>query len=177
MEKLQKELFELQPTIKDICLREKESLPSSLLFSQQKITAGENYKGLPYLVMDYPRVFERQDLMTFRTMIWWGNEASLTLHLQGKYWDKYQNLVIKNLKETASQNLNWCVNSTPWEYHFEPDNYLPISDVSDFSNDKKFCKISRKLPLSSLEKLPTFIEESTTLFLTLLEANNGKRDS
>jgi hypothetical protein len=47
-----------------------------------KIFRGENYKKLPYIVLDYPRTFSAENIFAYRTMFWWGKEFSFTLHLQ-----------------------------------------------------------------------------------------------
>src|ERR1700733_216708 len=49
-----------------------------------KISKGENYKGLPYLILDYPRSFEKEDILAIRTLFWWGHFFSITLHVAGK---------------------------------------------------------------------------------------------
>lgn len=36
-----------------------------------KISKGENYLGLPYLVLDYPRNFASDNTFAIRTMFWW----------------------------------------------------------------------------------------------------------
>ena len=38
-----------------------------------KISRGENYRGLPYLILDYPAYFSQKDIFAFRTMFWWGH--------------------------------------------------------------------------------------------------------
>src|SRR5688500_20050079 len=50
-----------------------------------KISKGENYMGLPYVMLDYPRCFGKSDTFAIRTMFWWGNFFSVTLHLKGRY--------------------------------------------------------------------------------------------
>src|SRR5688572_3269810 len=52
--------------------KQQESLP--------RIFKGENYLGLPYVTLDYPRLFESDNTLTLRTMFWWGNFVSVTLH-------------------------------------------------------------------------------------------------
>lgn len=53
-------------------LQQVSSLPPEILASAPKISRGENYKGLPWLVLDYPRCFGQQDVFAMRTMFWWG---------------------------------------------------------------------------------------------------------
>jgi len=50
-----------------------------------KIAKGENYKQLPYVMLDYPRCFEKENTLAIRTMFWWGNYFSIHLQLEGIY--------------------------------------------------------------------------------------------
>src|SRR5688572_33065082 len=50
-----------------------------------KISKGENYKGLPYVILDYPRIAKAQDLFFIRSMFWWGQLFSSTLQVSGSY--------------------------------------------------------------------------------------------
>src|SRR5271169_1886033 len=38
-----------------------------------KISRGEQYKGMPWVMLDYPRVFGKEDVCAIRTMFWWGH--------------------------------------------------------------------------------------------------------
>src|SRR4051812_8041543 len=55
--------------------------PQNIIGRSGKISKGENYRGLPYLILDYPASFERDNAFALRTMFWWGNFFSVTLHL------------------------------------------------------------------------------------------------
>src|SRR5438270_12291819 len=50
-----------------------------------KVSRGENYLGLPYLVLDYPRIFQQSDVFAIRSFFWWGNFFSSTLQLSGHF--------------------------------------------------------------------------------------------
>jgi hypothetical protein len=56
-----------------------------------KISKGENYHGLPYVILDYPALFSKEDIFAVRTMFWWGNFFSISLHLSGKYFQTQNN--------------------------------------------------------------------------------------
>ncbi len=74
-----------------------------LLATNPKISRGENYEGLPYLILDYPRLFDISNIFTIRIMFWWGNFFSITLHLAESY--KNENLnQIENAYEALLQN-------------------------------------------------------------------------
>ena len=38
-----------------------------------KISRGENYRLLPYIILDYPSYFKKNNIFAVRTMFWWGN--------------------------------------------------------------------------------------------------------
>jgi hypothetical protein len=58
-------------------------LPAVVTQSSPKISKGENYLGLPYVMLDYPRYFKSNDTLAIRTFFWWGNFFSISLHLSG----------------------------------------------------------------------------------------------
>ena len=62
-----------------------------------KIFRGENYNGLPYLVLDYPKHFSKDSVFAFRALFWWGNFFSFTLHLQGKALEKQRKKLISRI--------------------------------------------------------------------------------
>lgn len=80
----------LVPPITEI-FKPKLALQPAFKNNIPKIYKGENYNGFPYVIMDYPASFEKHNIFAVRTMFWWGNFISITLHLSGKhkiYWEK-----------------------------------------------------------------------------------------
>lgn len=159
-----------------------QALPQSLSFPEQvwevppKISRGENYKGLPYLVLDYPRVFQQESQFAYRTMLWWGHGFSCTLQLGGSYWQQYQSAILGKLKALQAQQWWLCVNDTPWEYHYEADNYMPLEDLLvqeklQLLAQKPFFKISRRLPLREYRQLPSFSLETLQQLSLLFRLN------
>ena len=120
-----------------------------LIASVPKIYKGENYSGFPYVMMDYPAVFEKENIFAVRTMFWWGNFISITLHISGtykKYWEKNN---FKKLETTSGFFI--AVNDSEWQHHFEADNYILFSlltaDVKEKIKEKNFLKVSLKYEL------------------------------
>src|SRR5215468_1346228 len=58
--------------------------PDGTDFITGKISKGENYLGLPFIMLDFPRFFSNTNMLAVRTMIWWGNFCSTTLLLSGE---------------------------------------------------------------------------------------------
>jgi hypothetical protein len=175
IEQLQRVLSLSQQQIKQAIEDSKASLPANCLQRAGKISRGENYRGLPYLILDYPRLLAKNDVFSFRSMFWWGHFFSCTLHLQGQSLQLYRSQLQENMlgKTTALPADTWiCVNSTPWEYHYEPSNYKLLKEVLPgelrLLLDREFVKLSRKMPLQQYEQLSAFSSECLHLFLSCL---------
>jgi hypothetical protein len=130
-----------------------ESLPAN--FSHAKISQGENYLNLPYMVLDYPSVFSKQNTFAFRTMFYWGNFFSNTLHLQGEYLEKTRQQLYAGSGSLINSNTYISTGETPWHYHYEADNYMPLTQENcDKLLSDKFVKLSTKIELNNWQKLP-----------------------
>jgi hypothetical protein len=152
----------------------RQQLAAHYLQKAGKISRGENYKGLPYLMLDYPRIFTQEDVFAFRTMCWWGHFFSCTLHLEGRSLALYRPKLLHTLSRKKLPGLYICVHDNPWEYHYGPDNYqlldkLPPDSLSRILH-KPFCKISRKTSIDHYAIIPAFAVDCLREFLALLTA-------
>jgi hypothetical protein len=51
-----------------------------------KISKGEQYRGLPWVMLDYPRCFhQKKGHLALRVMFWWGNYYLVQMHVSGNY--------------------------------------------------------------------------------------------
>ena len=127
------------------------------LYKQGKISKGENYLGLPYQVLDYPAFFSKTDTFAFRTMFWWGNFFSATLHLSGISHQLYKQKFLDNLGQLSAQEIYLCTGSSPWQYHFGSDNYqlLTVRHQQHIESNS-FLKLSKKIELNRWKDLPDF---------------------
>ena len=117
-----------------------------------KISRGENYKGLPWVMLDYPRLFEKEDALAIRFFFWWGNFFSITLQLSGRYKKLFENNVASAWKSLQEQGYYCCVNDDPWEHDFSEYNYAPIPGEQVFVKtirEKNFIKLSCKTELTA----------------------------
>jgi hypothetical protein len=133
--------------------------PEEVLSKSGKISKGENYQGLPYYMLDFPRKFGKEGIFAFRTMFWWGNFFSATLHLSGKYLENRRGALLTNLETIRSSQAYICVNNTPWDYHYASNNYQSASkfdspQLHSLLTTKPFMKISFHWPLEIYPELP-----------------------
>jgi hypothetical protein len=134
---------------------------AKLSSSIPKITKGENYNGFPYVILDYPAVFEKENIFAIRTMFWWGNFISITLHLSGKYKKYFEKSILKNLKN--ENDFFIAIAKTEWQHHFEEDNYKKISAINDGEmktiQENNFIKIALKYELHHWNLMQSILPE------------------
>lgn len=148
------------------------TIQNEIFHMPPKISRGENYLGLPYLILDYPRQFSEHHFFFIRTMFWWGNFFSCTLHLT-KDSKKYFKEKIKQ-SYSKLKNCFIGINDDPWMHHLEETNYRGIHSLSKKEFEEcceKFghLKIAGKLPLTEWEQSSSDLYENWKLFLTICE--------
>ncbi len=105
------------------------ALPASILATTAKVSQGENYLGLPYRVLDYPRCFGPADIFALRTIFWWGHFFSVTLQVAG-FWKKETEYALKSaFEELRDADGYICTGTDPWQHHFTPDYYRSVREL------------------------------------------------
>jgi hypothetical protein len=138
--------------------------------SPGKISRGENYRQLPYLVLDYPAEFNGEHIFTFRTMFWWGHFFSATLHLQGDHLEEYRAAIEKNIAKLLNQSIYIGINKSPWEYHYGKDNYVLLEINHDTHIQTcDFLKLSQKYELTDWQMVPQHVFRFYKLMIEVLE--------
>lgn len=147
-------------------------LPEEVFNISPKISRGENYKGLPWLVLDHPRHFEKENAFAIRTMFWWGNFFSVTLHLSGKYKKMLQKKILKNMDRSNQPEIYLCVGNKEWEHHFEVSNYKKINDltgaeIKNIIEEKPFLKLATRSPIDSFSYVEKLLDKNYQMLVSL----------
>jgi hypothetical protein len=155
-------------------LQQQGHLPAVIIASTPKIAKGENYLQLPYVILDYPRQFEKTGFFAVRTMFWWGNFFSCTLHLSGSYKKLYEELLLKNSKALQLNDWYVCVNENEWQHHFENDNYVPANaltqeEIMSILSQQHFIKVAAKFSLQQWKEADVLLEKTFADLLELLK--------
>ena len=128
------------------------------------------------MVLDYPRRFSAETIFAFRTMFWWGKEFSFTLHLQHAALEHFRDRIATNISKLQGKQFYYCVNKTPWEYTFEPDNFQPLDILlnepgfSDRIIQATFIKLSRKIPIRDFDNVPHYSTETLRELILVLNS-------
>ena len=126
-----------------------------------KISRGENYSGLPYLILDYPRQSTANHFFFIRIMFWWANFFSCTLHL-AKNTKEYFSDDIKQSYEKLN-NYFIGVNHDPWIHHLGETNYRSISSFSK-KEFEKCCEKHNHIKIAATYSLSEWTQASSSLF-------------
>ncbi len=119
-------------------LPQSEDTPDNLLLGElrelgrggPKISRGENYKGFPWVVLDYPRGFGREDVFAIRSLFWWGHYFSVTLHLKGKYKDLFLPVIRSRIPLLAGAGFHICISADEWRHELAADHYSPLEGMA-----------------------------------------------
>jgi len=174
LQKIEETLSKVEASLRQEMGKSTFQFPEGTLKRSGKISRGENYGNLPYMVLDFPRKFGRKNVFAFRVIFWWGNFFSANLHLAGGDLDEIRPHLFKNYYGLKNKQVYICISEDPWEHHFEKTNMLPIDSLpsqrlENIIRSHHFIKLGRKIPLDSWRKLNDFCLESWKLYLSILK--------
>ena len=149
-----------------------DDFPAEVLAVHPKISKGENYLGLPWVMLDYPRSFSNTNVFAIRSFFWWGNFFSITLQLQGSYKEKYGQQIQSFLASTSDE---WWIGvaEDPWQHHFGKDNYIP-SSAGIKIEEMPFIKLAKKIPLQQWDNSFDFFAGTFKQFTGILSTQAMK---
>lgn len=131
-------------------------LPPAVTSLSPKIARGENYKGLPYVMLDYPRCFDKEDVFAVRSFFWWGHYFSCTLHLKGVYLRQYAPLIKRAV--SADQFNDWYINTSneEWNHDISMLSQKITTDIQIENNE--VLKLTAVLHLHQWDQAKLFFE-------------------
>lgn len=126
--------------------------------TRAKVSKGENYGGLPYLVLDYPRVFSRDTVLAIRTFFWWGNHFSITLHSKGWLVPTISAKIIKNLAMLQKGNYFMATSGDEWVHNLQADPHEALEGLNDETSKQKlkeaqFIRLGKIVPIGLWPKV------------------------
>lgn len=136
-----------------------------------KVSKGENYKGFPYFVLDIPKIASKENMATFRTIIWWGHDITFHIILGES--------ALSALKDTISSNLTRIqreediyYNATDDIWNHDMDDRIAYKPVKELTEQElqtmKELKFSKRFPLEAINALDYHAAHSATLFQKIL---------
>jgi hypothetical protein len=134
-----------------------------------KIAKGEQYEGLPWVMLDHPRHFTSIDTFAIRSFFWWGNYCSITLQLSGRFAEQYRENLSNYFQKNNAEGWYVCCGKDAWQHHFRGDNYQPVEKGALSFETSAFIKLAKKIPLNDWNALTEFYEKSYSEILFMLD--------
>ena len=131
-----------------------------------KISRGENYRGLPWVMLDYPRVFGREDVLAIRTMFLWGHGFNITLHLKGRFQNLYLGVIRERRVALGAAGFFVGVHADEWRHEHTGEVYQDLLGDEGAIGGGGFLKLSAAVGLDRWAEAPGLL---AGLFATLVE--------
>ena len=144
--------------------------------SDPRVFKGEQYKGLPWVMLDFPRVFGKEDVLAVRTMFWWGNSFIVTLHLKGKYLRSYLSVINAHREELEAAGFRPGTAEDEWEHEHIPGEWAAINDRVDADGDgdmggkRDFLKMSVTIGFDRWDSIEVLLTEKFAVLARVLIA-------
>jgi hypothetical protein len=146
-------------------MREELVLPAEAAAISPKISRGESYQGLPYVMLDYPRYFTADHVLAIRTFFWWGNFFSVNLHLKGRYQELYKPGLLRHFDQLASGQYAIAVSENEWQHHTGSEEFRQLinmdeKDFAAFLDSHPFVKLSASFSLDQWQNMDVLLQGS-----------------
>lgn len=108
---------------------------------QPKISKGEQYEQMPWVMLDYPRCFDNEGHFAIRSFFWWGHHFSIRLHVSGQFAQAFA----AAMERLAAKG--WLIGQTqdPWDYTL-PNEYWQAIDEGIAANN--WLIAGKKIPVT-----------------------------
>ncbi len=154
--------------------RQNLMLPEGVSPKSGKVTRGENYKDLPFVVLDCPRFFDKNSIFAFRSIFWWGNYLSNHFLIKGHYLDRYRDRFLHSWPLIKGEELYLDLSEDPWNHDLTDSTFIEFSTLSqDEFNEKlkhlDFLKLVWRYELSQWKEFHQASLENFLIISRVLE--------
>lgn len=168
--KLHEEFMKLRDQLRAEC----ETIPLSLVpagtdFVTGQLVKGEKFHDFPYVYLDFPKFFSKEEMFAFRSFFWWGHSLIFCWLLSGPRLGEYQKRLITSHETLAHHAVFFSTAGTPWEWGLEKPHAVFLSEINkarlkEILKDRPFLKLGCSMPLKSLETPDAILQEGLRIF-------------
>lgn len=118
-----------------------------------KVTRGENYLDMPYVVLDVPQLKPNNISRKLRIMVWWGHYVSL------QYFVEANANNLKHAMQLPAQNYKILTTQSLFNNHLESADFVEPNQLHEHSfSDLQYTKIAVSIPLNNLPNIEVDVE-------------------
>lgn len=159
IEKVVVQMAEIEKALKPLIKSSYFPFTEGTKLKSAKISKGENYKGLPYVVLDYPALFSKENIFSYRILFLWGHHMAYSLHLQGQLLHTFKQYFLNNYAQHLPQQTRLYIHENPWEnfnneYYYTDLFSVDPSFIANKIEQHEFLKISNFEPIEQIENSP-----------------------
>jgi hypothetical protein len=162
---------ELSAQMQTYLQQQDHDLPQQVIQLPPKISKGEQYEAMPYVVLDYPRLFSKEEVFAVRTFFWWGNYFSITLHLKGKYQQQYHNKIARAAAKKKLKDFYFSSTGNEFSFDLRSKNYSSFNELKTFTDagteQQAFLKISYQISFAQWDQAVQKFMEVFKLFISM----------
>ena len=129
------------------------ALPPEATQLPPKISKGEQYERLPYVVLDYPRLFSKEAVCAVRCFFWWGHYFSLTLHLKGIHQHRWHRHIAAAITAKDLKDVYVSLAGDEFSFNLQGKNYRFFDGATAYPKqaaaEAPFLKISFLIPFEA----------------------------
>lgn len=151
---------------------------SELFITNPKISKGEQYQQLPWVMLDYPRLFNKTDSCAVRCFFWWGQYWSITLQLSGRFLLEYQQELAVFVNDRIHEP-DWYISTgdDPWQHDLHSGHYMPTTAVNQsyWQEERSYLKLVKKIPLEQWDQISVLMEDNYSALIAILNHQAPRR--
>lgn len=142
----------------------KYQIPKEASHMPRKINKGNNHKGYPFMVSDFPCVFSADHVFSFRIMVWYGQSITISLMLSGRFQEDY--IIPKPLIKVG--NYQMMKSRSLWSDSYQNEaRYLDEYNIKDTEQKpSNSLQLFRQIDIGRVSDLP---ELTKNCFVDLLQ--------
>src|SRR5437867_12152710 len=88
---------------------------------------GEHLEDFPYQYLDFPKHFQDENKLTFRSLFWWGHHFVFALILEGEGLLRYKQNLINRYHDVAGRHICLYLGPSLWEWKRGEVYTLPLT--------------------------------------------------
>lgn len=132
-----------------------------------KVSRGEKYEHMPWVMLDYPRNFgDQEGHFAIRSFFWWGHGFSIRLQLSGSFLTCF----CQAFARLEHQGFVCGMTNDPWDQQLPPADWQSLQGangpVADYH--RPFAIAGKKIPVDQWPQVKAFYQEQYRLITAAL---------
>ncbi len=166
-EKLKRLMEEIRLALLEEIRPEELLAPSTTDFLKGQIAKGENYEGYPYVMLDFPKHFSKENIFTFRTLFWYGHTLIFSVIVAGTYLETYRQNFERHYERLCEAGLYFGTNDV-WDWRESASRLLTVQEKANILvRHQPFIKLMKRLSPTILACKDTVLKEAKSFYQTV----------